>query len=264
MTVNLAIVTFGIGALRTLDIGVIQESSMAPPERSNKRIHLALPIRLTYWDNENKPALELGCTYDISARGARVSRIRSITKTGEIVAIERGRNKVFCRVVWIGEPNSELRGQMGIESVELDRTLWDAELRDMEEIYDPIKIELGTLRPNSLGSGNRRRLRRFEIEGLAELLKDGRNAQADLRNISELGCLIATPQTLTPGTDLKILLNVQDYDLSMKGKVRHAEQLSMGIEFREIRKGDRQVLSHLLRKLAEQQLEKSFEMEPHR
>jgi hypothetical protein len=247
-----------------LETGAVQQIPVSVSERSNKRIHLALPIRITYWDHENRPALELGCTYDISARGARVSGIRSIKKVGEIVAIERGRNKVFCRVAWIGEPNSELRGQMGIESVELDRTLWDAELRDMEEIYDPIKIELGTFRANSTGGGNRRRLQRFEIEGLAELLNDGSNAQGGLINISELGCLVSTPKILEPGTELKLVLNVTDYELSVKGRVRHAARLGTGIEFREIRKGDRQVLSFLLRKLAEQQMEKSFETEPRR
>ena len=170
-------------------------------------------------------------------------------------------------MVWIGDPNSELRGQMGIESVETERTMWDAELRDMEEIYDPIKLEPGIFRADSGGGGNRRRLQRFDIEGLAELLKDGpgtANGQADLKNISELGCLIVTPQILTPGTELKLVLNVSDYDLSMKGKVRHTANLGTGIEFREIRKGDRQTLNFLLRKLAEQQMEKSFDMEPRR
>lgn len=248
-----------------MSTGVIEELSVELPERNNKRIHVALPIRVTYWDSENKPAVEFACTYDISSRGARVSGIRSVKQTGDIVAIERGRNKAFCRVVWIGEPNSELRGQMGVESVELERTMWDAELRDMEEIYDPIKIEPGSMRGSSNGGGNRRRLERFNIEGLAELLKDGpgtMHGQADLKNISELGCLVFTPQILTPGTDLKLVLNVSDYDLSMKGRVRHTATFGTGIEFREIRKGDRQTLNFLLRKLAEKQLEKSFELEP--
>jgi len=35
----------------------------------------------------------------------------------------------------------------------------------------------------------------------------------------------------------------------------------LGVEFQEIRKGDRQILRFLLRKLAEQQLEENFELE---
>ena len=248
-------------------MALVKESSMQAAERITKRIHVALPIRVTYWDGENRPMLELACTYDISARGARISGIRSIKQTGDIVAIERGRSKAFCRVVWIGEPNSELRGQMGVESVESERTLWDAELRDMEEIYDPIKIEATGLRTALNGGGNRRRLQRFEIEGMAELLKDGpgtTKGQGDLKNISELGCLVNASHGLTPGSDLKLILNVSQYDLSVKGKVRHvAPGAGIGVEFREIRKGDRQVLNYLLRKLAEEELEKSLKIEAH-
>ena len=120
---------------------MIEESSNSSPERQTKRIHVAFPIRVTYWDSENKPGLEMACTYDISEHGARVTGLRCVKGVGEIVAVERGRNKAFCRVVWVGEPNSELQGQVGIQSVESDRTMWEAELRDMEEAYDPILMD---------------------------------------------------------------------------------------------------------------------------
>jgi hypothetical protein len=249
-----------------LTTNVIDKTLIFTPERLNKRIHVALPVRLTCWDAENRPAFEWGCTYDISTRGARVTRLASIKKIGDIVAIERGRNKVYCRVIWIGEPKSELQGQMGIETVEVERSMFDQELRDMEESYDPMGVDLGAFRTDAERGGNRRRLQRFTAAGRAELLKEGiipAAGSAELKDLSELGCLVLTPQTLDPGTDLKVLLNVNDYELSMKGRVRHAARLGTGIEFREIRKGDRQLLMYLLRKLAEQQLENSFHLEPH-
>jgi hypothetical protein len=245
-----------------------EELSNPSPERIARRIHVALPIRVTYWDSSSKPCLEMACTYDISESGARVTGLRHVKATGEIIAVERGRNKAFCRVVWIGEPNSELDGQIGIQCVESDRLMWEAELRDMQEIYDPIVREGNTRHQNfSVGSANqnRRRHERFDIEGLAELLKHGPNGtrgEAVLRNLSELGCLISTEQALPLGTELKLVLNVDSYDLSVKGQVRHADdQLGLGVEFSEIRKGDRQILRFLLRKLAEQQLEEGFDLE---
>ncbi|HYK50716.1 MAG TPA: hypothetical protein VEU94_13405, partial [Terriglobales bacterium] len=102
-----------------------EEISKSSPERQRKRIHAALPIRITYWDSETKPVLEMACTYDISEQGARLTGLRCVKEPGEIVAIERGRSKAFCRVVWIGEPNSELQGQIGIQCVESDRILWE-------------------------------------------------------------------------------------------------------------------------------------------
>jgi PilZ domain-containing protein len=239
----------------------MEQKTVFTPERLNKRIHVALPVRFIVWDSENRPTVEWGCTYDISSRGARVTGLRSIQRVGEVVAIERGRNKVYCRVIWIGEPKSELQGQMGIESVEAERTMFDQELRDMEETYDPVGLDLATFRTEASGGGNRRRLQRFTTNGRAELLKEGilpTGGFAELKDLSELGCLVSTPQILDPGTDLKLLLNVNDHELSMRGKVRHAAQLGTGIEFREIRKGDRQLLNYLLRKLAEEEMEKSL------
>jgi hypothetical protein len=249
-----------------MTINVMEQNLIFTPERLNKRIHVALPVRFTVWDSENRPIVEWGCTYDISMRGARVTRLHSIQQVGEIVAIERARNKAYCRVIWIGEPKSELQGQMGIESVEVERTIFDQELREMEETYDPMGIDLVTFRTESTRIGNRRRLQRFTTNGRAELLKDGIVATgglAELKDLSELGCLVSTPQILDPGTDLKLLLNLNDHELSIRGKVRHAAQFGTGIEFREIRKGDRQLLNYLLRKLAEEELEKSLKIEGH-
>ena len=238
------------------------------PERTSKRLHVALPIRVTYWDSSNRPCLEFACTYDISERGARIGGLRCIKETGEIIAVERGRNKVFCRVVWVGPPNSELRGQVGIECVEADRTIWDAELRDMEEAYEPILTEARQLSPASMIPGihqrNRRRYERFDVEGVADFKGGPTSAQmaAALKNLSEAGCLLGTKQKILPGSELRVFLKVATYNLSVRGQVRHTDAAdTLGVEFREIRKGDRQILHFLLRKLAEKQLEDIFHLE---
>jgi len=248
---------------------LIDELSNSSPERQTKRIHVALPIRVTYWDGESKPGLEMACTYDISEQGARVTGLRCVKGVGDIVAVERGRNKSFCRVVWIGEANSELQGQIGIQSVESDRTLWETELRDMEEAYDPILIDGSLKRAGTFASHERRRRReRYALEGVAELMKQGPNgvhAKADLRNMSEIGCLVSSRHVVLPGTELKVALSVGDYELALKGQVRHGDQnAGLGIEFREIRKGERQILQFLMRKLAEKQLEETLQFEVHR
>jgi hypothetical protein len=237
------------------------------PERLDKRIQVVLPLRVTYWDKDNKPCPDMACTYDISSRGARITGLRSVQESGDIIAIERTRNnKTFCRVIWVGDPNSELRGQVGIQSVESERLMWGAELRDMKEIYDPISPDndFGNLNLPP-GDRNRRRRSRFLIDGIAAL--QNQNLSADptetiLKDLSEKGCLITGAHAFPAGTDLKVVLNVGNFDFSMKGQVRHAVQgLGTGIEFREIRKGDRQMLLFLLRKLEEQKLEEAFELE---
>jgi hypothetical protein len=237
---------------------VSQELPRVSAERDEKRIHVAIPIRVTCFDEEARPRLEIACTYDISAHGARITGLRSVQKEGEILVVERGRNKAYCRVAWIGADDSPLKGQVGIQSIESGRTLWDAELRDMREVYDPVVRESGLYRMNSAAgshNGNRRRQVRFTAKGLAEVSGVGSAAsqfEGTLKDLSENGCLIAVTDVPQPGTELKLVLKIAKFDLGFKGEIRHAAPgVGLGIEFREIRKGDRAVLQHLLRKLAE-------------
>jgi hypothetical protein len=229
------------------------------PERLNKRIQLALPVRITQWDTENRPSLAMACTYDISPLGAKVTGLQN-AKIGEIIAVERGRmGKFFCRIVWIGEPNSPLHGQVGIEAVELNRTMWEAELRDMGEIFEPVHTHKA-MRASFTAEQTRRGAPRFEIQGVAEIRQ--RNSQAGVKNLSEMGCLLLTSNPLPAGSDLNLTLQVAQYDLTVKGAVRHAlPHTSMGVEFSEIRKGDRQVLRFLLNRLTHQQFEQAFQLE---
>jgi PilZ domain len=241
-----------------VEVDVTHHSKKPSPDRTEKRIHVALPVRVTFFDDDAKPRLEMACTYDISAHGARVSGLRCVKEAGQILVVERGRSKAYCRVVWIGEANSQLRGQIGIQCVEADKALWTSELRDMEQIYDPVARETALYRLSSASgnsAGNRRRFQRFATAGVAELLQKGPTAthlEGNLKDVSEVGCLVTTNSLILPGTDLKLVVNVANYDLSFKGQVRHAAlDVGLGIEFREMRKGDRAILQYLLKKLAE-------------
>ena len=82
-------------------------------------------------------------------------------------------------------------------------------------------------------------------------------------NMSEIGCLVLTKQMLPAGTELKVALNVGDYDLALKGQVAWRSAGGLGIEFQEIRKGERQILQFLIRKLAEKHLEDTLQFEVH-
>jgi hypothetical protein len=231
---------------------VTQSQVKEAVDRNEKRISVALPVRVTYYDSESKPRLEMACTYDISSHGARLTGLRCVKEAGEIVTIERGRSKAYCRVVWIGESNSHLQGQVGLQCVEAEKMLWCAELSDMGQVYEAMGRD--PRRP-AHGSqiGNRRRFQRFDASGaVALLLKGASPAHHDgiLKDVSEVGCLVTTKSLILPGTDLKLVLKVANYDLAFKGQVRHAAlEVGLGIEFREVRKGDRAILSHLLRKL---------------
>lgn len=234
------------------------------PERHHKRIHVALPIRVTYWDQDKRPAQVVACACDISHRGARVTGLSAVREVGEIVVVERGLSgKAFCRVVWIGEPKSRLAGQVGIECLESDRTMWDLELREMSDVFDPLP-HLGRFQRSRIQENNRK-AERFDAAGSAEILAINASvphAEGGIINLSGTGCLIQSGQLLRPGSNIRLVLQVDNFDVMVKGEVRHSSpELGMGIEFREIRKGDRQVLNYLLEKFTQQQFEEWFEME---
>jgi hypothetical protein len=239
-----------------------------PPDRVETRVEVALPLRVTFWDCENKPLLAMGCTYDISSRGARISGLRGVVKAGDIVAIERGKNKTFCRVVWVAGSNSKRRGQVGIQSIEADRLMWDTEIREMSTVFDPLPVERQLTTNVRFDEENRRKHSRFKIEGIAEVNSEALSTtrvKAAVKDLSELGCLISIQNAPPLGSDVGLVLKIENYEFVLTGQVRHVDTGDgTGIQFHKIRKGDRKMLQYLLRKLAERELEQSFEIELHR
>lgn len=220
-----------------------------------KLVHLALPVRLTHMANGGRGGLEMACTYDIHPRGARLLSFRDV-KVGDFITVERGRNKSMCQVVWTADPKSALRGQFTVECVEGNRIPWEEELRHMQETYLPMDtVEVKkprAMQPLRRGDQNRRRSPRFQVEGGADLLQIGGESRVagQLEEISAHGCLIRANDLLTPGTGLRMVLNIYDVSVALKGNVKYAaENRSMGVEFREIRQGDRPLLDYVLNHL---------------
>lgn len=228
--------------------------NVAPVAPVEKLIHLALPVRLTHMQNGERGDLEMACTYDIHPRGARLLSARDV-KVGDLVTVERGRHKSICQIVWTADPHSALRGQFTVECVE-GRIPWEEELRQMEEQYMPV-IPAGPNRKPVMnafrkGDQNRRRRPRFQVEGGADVAEIGGRSRVEgqLEEISEYGCLISAGSLLTPGTALRLVLNMCEVSVALRGHVRYnAQDRAMGVEFQEIRQGDRPLLGYVLDRL---------------
>jgi hypothetical protein len=246
----------------------VQEISPTQADASlEKLVHLALPVRLTHMASGERGGLEMSCTYDIHPRGARLLSFRDV-KVGDLITVERGRNKSVCQVVWTGDPNSVLRGQFTVECMEGSRSPWEDELRQMQEQYLPISPESPTMKPamNSFrrGGQNRRRSPRFDVAGDADLAMIGGQSSiaGRVKQLSKHGCLISAGDLITPGTSLRIVLNIYDVSVALKGNVKYtAENSSMGVEFREIRQGDRPLLDYMLSQLKRPRAEDFADLE---
>ena len=225
---------------------------------AEKRVHLALPVRWSFAGQESRGGYEMACTYDIHPNGARLLGTRQ-ARVGDLIVVERGRNKAVCQVVWAAEPGSALHGQFSVQCVE-PKTPWDDELRQMEEQYQPVILDRRPSRApihgfDNLGA-NRRRRPRFEVEGQAEVIEGVQHLSAEVHEISEYGARLAASEPLRPGTDFRLMLNVLDVSLALKAEVKYmAGKLGMGVEFQEIRRGDRPLLSYVLSQLRNSRLE---------
>lgn len=222
------------------------------PGRYDKRIQLAIPLRVTTWDEHKKPLQDLACTLDVSMRGARLYGVRSTLKVGDVVTVERGRNKLFCRVVWIGTPDSDKKGQIGVQAVETGKSLWESDMVEVGQQFTPIIAD-----PSARPVADRnRRTARVVAEAHARVLeqhdgRDGVHCEARIKNISETGCLLVSPVHMGIGARVQVVLNLPNFDVALRGRVRHAGSEGLGIEFREIRKGDRQLLRYWLHQVSQ-------------
>jgi len=230
---------------------------------TNKLVHLALPVRWSLVGEDGRGPAEMACTYDIHPHGARLLSSSGVN-IGDLVMVERGRNKAVCQVVWTADPESPLRGQFTVQCVE-GRTPWDDELRQMEEQYQPVILDgpnkgsqaKGFKRPEP----NRRRGPRFYAEGHAEVIDGVQHVDGEVEQISEFGARIHTPESLRPGTDFLLMLNLFDINLTLKAQVKLADNLGMGVEFQEIRRGDRPLLNYVLSKLRSRRVEEFARVE---
>ena len=243
-------------------------ANVRPPiaGRIEKLIHLALPVRLIHMQNGERGGMEFACTYDIHPRGARLRSSRDV-QVGDLITIERGRSKSVCRVVWTADPDSALHGQFTVECVESGRTPWEEELRQMEEQYLPVTASGPNRTPSTnafrRGEQNRRRGPRFQVEGEANLAEIGGRScgEGRLEQLSEHGCLISGSEALADGTGLRLILNMCDVSIALRGHVRYTAGIAMGVEFQEIRQGDRPLLDYVLARLKKPRSEDFADLE---
>jgi hypothetical protein len=188
-------------------------------------------------------------------------------QVGDLITIERGRSKSVCRVVWTADPDSALHGQFTVECIEGNKTPWEEELRQMEEQYLPVSAS-GPNRTRATngfrkGEQNRRRGPRFQVEGEADLAEIGGRSRGEgrLEQLSEHGCLISGSELLAAGTGLRLILNMCDVSIALRGHVRYSAGSAMGVEFQEIRQGDRPLLDYVLTRLKKPRSEDFADLE---
>jgi hypothetical protein len=71
------------------------------------------------------PFIQLASAVNISSTGARLEGLQRQVRPAEIVEVQMGKEKAQFRVTWVGKLGSRREGQLGIERLASEPSLWD-------------------------------------------------------------------------------------------------------------------------------------------
>jgi len=99
-----------------------------------QRTLMKLSVRLWGMDTAGKLFSLEAFTLDITPRGARIEGITCFLQRGAIIGIECKQSRARFRVAWVGQPGTDLHGQIGVHCVEPGKYIWGVPLqRRMED-----------------------------------------------------------------------------------------------------------------------------------
>lgn len=87
--------------------------------RREPRFPLQMPTLVFGYDRSGRAFMEQAQTLDISIAGARLTGLSSEVAPGFILAVQQGNRRARFQVLWVGEPNTDLEGQIGMQCVEV-------------------------------------------------------------------------------------------------------------------------------------------------
>lgn len=209
---------------------------------TGKLVHLAIPVRWSPVGQEGRGPAEMACTYDIHPQGARLVSAREVS-IGDLVMIERGRNKAICR------------GLGGRPSIGVARSIHGAVRRRQDAPTTNCARWKSSTSPSFLTDCSAAHLRKESAgwtptgqTSTGGAVRDstskagggdrwraarGRRGTADF----EYGARISSTEILRHGTDFRLMLNMFDVSVALKAQVKYlVNNLGMGVEFQEIRR----------------------------
>ena len=200
--------------------------------RREKRSFLAVPVRVSGNDAHGKSFRHVVCTLDLSAKGARITSLQSLTmNVGQELTLEHQRDRVRFEIVWIGQPGTSRQGQIGLRTLEPEKKFAAIENQTDGEAY------IDTWQP-TIEEG-RRSAPRFDCDRGVQYWTDQSASPISgrLDNISMGGCYVSTKFPLPRYTRVQLILHVYGMKIPAQGEVRASDDgHGMGIMFTTLEK----------------------------
>ena len=198
--------------------------------RREKRTFLAVPVRVSGSDAHGKSFRHVVCTLDLSAKGARITSLQSLTmNVGQELTLEHQKDRVRFEIVWIGEPGSSRQGQIGLRTLEPEKKFAAIENQSDSGAY------IDTWQPKiTEDKEDRRSVPRFDCDRGVQYWTDQSASPitGSLDNISLGGCYVATKFPLPRYTRVQLILYLYGMKIPAQGEVRASDDgHGMGIMF---------------------------------
>jgi hypothetical protein len=235
---------------------------MSMSVRTEPRMTKQANVRIFGMDSKGRPINLPVSTVDISKHGARVTGVKSWDYPGDTIGIRYGTEKARYRIVWIGLPNSQIDGQVGLYCVDQGRYIWDfaAPVAEMQAghstPYPALSHTLGSqigLAPTIPHYADRRRKdQRFIVQGGANVREVGKNVPqwTMLHDLSMGGCYVETTAPLAVYSRVEISIQVGELRIDAHASVvvRHP-LVGMGLKFGDMSPLNRDRLRQLIGRL---------------
>ena len=95
--------------------------------RRQPRVFVELPVQIWGMDAHSRPFTQPASIRTISGRGATLQGVDAQLKPGDLVEVLYQGHKGQFRIVWLGRAGTEMEGEVGVESLTSDATLWDVD-----------------------------------------------------------------------------------------------------------------------------------------
>jgi len=96
--------------------------------RRKRRVAACFPVRIWGIDAKAQPFAQSAKVVNISNGGALVDGMLRVVKPGEIIHLKFGDEQARFRVVWAGKTGTQREGQLGIEGLAAEPSIWDLNL----------------------------------------------------------------------------------------------------------------------------------------
>lgn len=96
--------------------------------RRSPRVGAFLPVRIWGVDSHWLPFMQLATARNISAGGAVIQGMQHRVCEGTVLEVQHENVKAQFRVVWVGNLEMHTKGEIGIQMLPAEPTIWDVDL----------------------------------------------------------------------------------------------------------------------------------------